>query len=158
MVTDHSSLRWLNSLKDPAGRLARWATSLQAYNFTIVHRKGALHHVSDALSRALEDEFVGAIDPGPLEDNWYQQKLSQLREFPSRFPDWKEENGLLWINRKNPELEPILVDLDSWKLVVPTRDRERVLFESHNTPESGHLGIEKTYQRVTQRYYWPGVY
>ena len=66
VITDHSSLKWLNSLKDPAGRLARWATALQAYNFSIVHRKGALHHVPDALSRAHEDEFLGAISPTPV--------------------------------------------------------------------------------------------
>ena len=38
VITDHSSLRWLHNLKNPTGRLARWALELLEYNFTIIHR------------------------------------------------------------------------------------------------------------------------
>jgi len=54
VITDHSSLRWLHHLKNPTGRLARWALELLEYDYEIVHRKGALHHVPDALSRMFE--------------------------------------------------------------------------------------------------------
>ena len=87
VITDHSSLRWLNSLKDPAGRLARWATALQAYNFEIVYRKEALNHVPDALSQACEDEFVVALGVEPIKDDWYKRRIHHVENFPSRFPD-----------------------------------------------------------------------
>ena len=29
---------------------------------------------------------------------------------------------------------------------------------AHSTPTSGHLGVDKTYKRLTALYYWPGVY
>ena len=51
VITGHSSLRWLHNLKNPNGRLARWALSLLEYDFEIVHRKGSSHVVLDALSR-----------------------------------------------------------------------------------------------------------
>ena len=41
--TDHGSLTWLQSLKEPEGQLARWLEKLQKYQFTIVHRQGKKH-------------------------------------------------------------------------------------------------------------------
>ena len=49
--TDHSSLRWLCSFKDPRDQLARWLEVLQQYDFDIQHRKGQLHGNADAMSR-----------------------------------------------------------------------------------------------------------
>jgi len=33
-----------------------------------------------------------------------------------------------------------------------------VLYQLHDTPTAGHLGIAKTLQRVRQRYYWVGCH
>jgi len=57
---DHSSLRWLHNLKNPTGRLARWALKLLEYDYKVMHRKGALHHVPDALSRMYERDVKTA--------------------------------------------------------------------------------------------------
>lgn len=52
VITDHHSLLWLNNLKDPQGRLARWALRLQPYDFQLIHRKGKENIVPDLLSRS----------------------------------------------------------------------------------------------------------
>ena len=49
--TDHASLRWLRSFKEPEGQLARWLETLDIYNFKIEHRPGVKHGNADALSR-----------------------------------------------------------------------------------------------------------
>ena len=49
--TDHGSLTWLWSFKEPEGQLARWLERLQEYNFTISHRPGRKHQNADSLSR-----------------------------------------------------------------------------------------------------------
>lgn len=55
VITDHSSLVWLMRQPNLSGRLARWVLKLQAYQFTISHRKGKDNIVPDALSRIPND-------------------------------------------------------------------------------------------------------
>lgn len=49
--TDHRSLRWFFSFKDPQGQILRWLEVLSQFDFEIQHRKGKLHQNADALSR-----------------------------------------------------------------------------------------------------------
>ena len=49
--TDHSALQWLMSFREPDGQVIRWIETLQSYVFTVVHRAGASHGNTDALSR-----------------------------------------------------------------------------------------------------------
>jgi len=48
------SLRWLHNLKNPIGRLARRALEMLEYDYSIEHRKSAMHHGPYALSRIYE--------------------------------------------------------------------------------------------------------
>ena len=43
------------------------------------------------------------------------------------------------------------------QLVIPESFREKVLKLAHETVMSGHLGIEKTVDRVLPEFFWPGV-
>uniref|UniRef100_A0AAQ4RI62 Gypsy retrotransposon integrase-like protein 1 n=1 Tax=Gasterosteus aculeatus aculeatus TaxID=481459 RepID=A0AAQ4RI62_GASAC len=49
--TDHASLQWLMTFREPEGQLARWLEELQGYEFSVVHRAGERHGNADALSR-----------------------------------------------------------------------------------------------------------
>lgn len=51
VYTDHSALKWLQTVKHDTGRLARWSILLQGYNFNVIHKKGKKNGVADALSR-----------------------------------------------------------------------------------------------------------
>ena len=50
VVTDHSSLHYLDRLHDEKGSLAWWALTLQPYSFTVVHRLGSSNSNTDGLS------------------------------------------------------------------------------------------------------------
>ena len=62
--TDHGSLSWLMNVKDPTGRLARWALQLQQYDFEILYRPGSSNGNSDALSRRAYPS--ASIEPLPV--------------------------------------------------------------------------------------------
>eukprot|EP00731_Ephydatia_muelleri_P039162 Em1159g2a len=49
--TDHSSLQWIYSMKEPEGQLARWLEQIQEFDVEVVHRRGKCHQNADALSR-----------------------------------------------------------------------------------------------------------
>ena len=50
---------------------------------------------------------------------------------------------------------------DEWavkhQIVVPSSYRPNILSLAHDTPMSGHLGINKTYQRILEHFYWPNL-
>ena len=48
--TDHSSLMWLKSFKEPKGQVAHWLEELKQYTFDVVHHRGSSHGNTDALS------------------------------------------------------------------------------------------------------------
>ena len=54
--TNHSSLKWLQSFKEPEGQVARWLECLQEFSFDVQHRKGKLHGNADSLSRYPKDD------------------------------------------------------------------------------------------------------
>lgn len=157
VLTDHSSLRWLHNLKNPTGRLARWALELLEYDYTIEHRKGALHHVPDALSRMYEttNELCAVAITG---DTWYDARIRDVENESRKNSGWKVENDQLYFRKPNAVVSQVVDDLEQWKLVLPKEARANVIREAHDVPQAGHLGVEKTYQRVATRYCWPRMF
>lgn len=160
VVTDHYSLLWLQSLKDLNGRLARWAVRLQQFDFKLVHRPGKEHVVPDALSRAVPN--IDALDlenDNPTfdsipEDRWYQKMIQNVQSNPLKFSSWRVADGRLYkyVKSKFSSLSPVS---DVWKLVVPRKDRPKIMCSAHEPPTSGHTGVYKTYCRISENYYWP---
>eukprot|EP00795_Rhopilema_esculentum_P005471 gene5471-biopygen457 len=188
--TDHGSLSWLMRVKDPTGRLARWALRLQQYDFEIIHRPGVANGNADALSRRVYSASpsaheVSSLDlpvavvnhpcppPSTLHKLQRQDKdladiiqYLETSELPSS--DNKARALLLSIDSFYLDEHGILCHL--WtpgkrrakslctQVVIPASLRHEILVSLHDDPTAGHLGSEKTYEKVRLRYYWPGMY
>ncbi|XP_026005285.1 uncharacterized protein LOC113010452 [Astatotilapia calliptera] len=50
------------------------------------------------------------------------------------------------------------VDGDHQRLVIPASCRPLILHLAHTLPWAGHLGRQKTYLRVSTRFFWPSMY
>lgn len=152
VITDHHSLLWLHNLRDPIGRLARWAVRLQQYDFTVQHRKGSAHVVPDALSRAVENLDLLEVMT-PIQDQWYLGMGDRIRTDPQAFPNWRMEGSRLF--KLCVDRHKIPHDENNWKLVLPQEMRQEAIIESHDELAAGHRGIFKTLAKVSMLYYWP---
>ena len=133
-----------------------------AYDFKVIHRKGTNNIVPDALSRMFEDGNATQICSinirAETSDAWYKKRAHQIMRHPRRYNDWKIIDNRIYRLRPDTELNLIIDDLDAWKLVVPEEKRNRILNDAHEEPTAAHSGVEKTYKRIAQAYYWPGMY
>lgn len=81
VIIGHLSYSYLDRLKYPMGRLARWALFLQ--QFDVKYRKGKLNALADTLSH----QDPAERDTTPMsaicttKDDWHQRLLSRVRGF-----------------------------------------------------------------------------
>ena len=265
--TDHGSLRWLFSFKDPQGQMARWLEVLSQYNFHVFHQEGKKHQNADAMSRQYNKEdlcyhykkgtpvnelpcggcnkckkmsqewssfneevdniiplskqpseqdvtFVSsgcrrmltrnaakldlhstnakqvnqsdAVEYSPVCPNWLDGydsiQISQLQKddvylrtlhtwFENGGPPNREEAAShspairhFWLNWENIILENgVLYQIwrasekgmpERRQLLIPATLRREVIQQCHDSIMSAHLGIEKTVEKIKQRFYW----
>ena len=85
-------------MKNPTGRLARWALELQQYDYTIRYRKGSQNVVPDLLSRINQDEHLETTEIAAevmteqTSNPWYKKLVNKVAKNPTDHP-WYEIVG-----------------------------------------------------------------
>lgn len=150
VVTDHASLKWLQSLKEPHGKLARWAMRLQAFDIVFEHRPGSQMTVPDALSRSVEAIDLSQSGNELTTDKWYR-KMKELAE-EKAVTRYKISNGLLYHCGRFD----IRLGERRWSICVPKEKVKDILAEQHDS--ASHAGYWKTLRNIQRLYYWPCMY
>jgi hypothetical protein len=130
IVTDHQSLTWLQGLKEPKGRLARWLLTLQEYDFQIKHRPGKLHSNADILSRFPRVTTSPARDWSPDEDLMAGVAATEVRA------SWSRED-IVKAQQEDPSISLVMQQLSSTN--IKTEGDEKVWEEKgelHRYPRS----------------------
>lgn len=172
VVTDHHALCWLSNIKDPSGRLARWALRLQEFDITICYKSGKTHMDADCLSRNPvildgetfdEDTTLATLENVDMaieqsKDNVCTKIFAFIRNLTgsskkrnNKYKNFQIENGVLYKKNYNPIG-------NRWLIVLPASLKMEVLFKLHDDPISGHFGIYRTWDRVRNRFFWPGMH
>ena len=177
--TDHQALSWLKNLKEPVGRLARWALELQGYNFEVQYKPGRLNKTADALSRSQPDAVIHAIFLNPsvtMEDIIKAQqsdllvcniyKFIKSSELPSNNKQASEsiikhakdcfisDKGCIF-KYIGPYEKPWENDERNWRIWLPDSLVETIVKYFHDDLPGCHLGVHKTYKKVAERFWWP---
>jgi hypothetical protein len=172
LVVDHNAIQWLQECKDKVPKLIRWSMKIDSYSFTIEYKRGKLHTNADALSRMpiqlslttnIVDEWRAAqrADPKLAEIINYLETKQEPRANPKP-PWWAERDNFttnerllfrIFHERPNSPSREL-----KFQLAVPTNKIQDILEENHDHMFGGHLGIEKTYYKIRDRYFWEGMY
>ncbi|CAF3533447.1 unnamed protein product [Rotaria socialis] len=173
LITDHHPLCWLNKQSSKNGRLDRWSLQLQEYSFDIKHTPGSLNCVADCLSRypiqQLDEIVEDQLDVlhGPSNNINMIVDLSfdatRIREQQIKDNKIKQIYEHLSSGKQRPPF--VLEDELVHKVVhrpgglilklpyVPTSMINQLLQAYHASPTSGHLGINKTWHEIPDRYF-----
>lgn len=155
VITDHMSLKWLKSLSNPSGRLARWSMQISQYNFEVSHKKGKLNIVPDALSRASISLITYSNETRNTTDDWYLKVFDGCSTKPQNFKNFQINNNVLYrFCKPNNSLQ----ESNSWKIVLPKEKAIACIKENHENFDSVHPGIFKTYNKIKQHYFWKDMY
>lgn len=167
--SDHNPLTHLRDQQDPRGKVGRWISELEEYDYTIKYIRGAENVKADALSR---NENASQNQPhSQFEEKVYAlfaenaSFLTQLKEEQQK--DATISSSLKEISANNKILQGRLRRVQkqlrveeglltkSGRPVIPPSLRKIIVKEYHNI---AHFGIDKIYSLLKDRFYWPNMY
>lgn len=166
IVTDCSALRSTFLKRDLIPRIARWWLLLQEFHCTIEYRPGIKMSHVDALSRNPVSDYNEYLESTPRvmvinNEDWLltlqlgDSELDRIRKILDSDMDSK---GLQYIKdnyiiRDNKLFRYINGDKNNVRWVVPKGARWQICRINHD--EIGHLGLEKTLERIKKSYWFP---
>ena len=139
-------------------KLLGWALELSDYDYGVQHIPSKNNDIADCLSRLMciseetlsQDEFL--TEQGA--DKECCEALLYLAAGRKGF----DVSRLGALKRHRKQLQ-VVDNVLMWKnkFVVPQGLRNRILKLCHDHPMAGHYAAERTYQRFSQKYFWPGA-
>ena len=170
--TDHKNLTSFTTTKILNRRQVRWSEELSAYNFVINYRKGSENARADALSR--RQDYAGGSTERPraiLKDNgdgmtYNHELLATISvvedtELEQRIKNAYTKDECASRVLKEPT-DGFAIDLQGLLrfkglVYIPSGIRKQFVREQHSLPAHGHQGIARTFERLANDYYFPGM-
>ncbi|GJJ71675.1 hypothetical protein EMPS_04025 [Entomortierella parvispora] len=178
--TDHQALRGFTELANPTPKIFRWMMRLSEFSFEIHYMKGKENVVAHELSHYpghQEETQSAPIDMIRLQPN---TGLEDLLPFTiNKYTTiWKclqpGASGAIQSNKVTTDQvmswhrKYVALGGDLYKRADSESDHPRrflrpsevpgILKEYHDSELGGHTGIASTFNKIREKYYWPGYY
>jgi hypothetical protein len=175
IITDHQSLRYLNTQPNLSPRQIRWSEFLQQFDYQIEYREGKHNVVADALSRRPDSGISGDNKiTAPALAHSTEVQLNHIAEARVVISDELEdkvklaykddekcrniiENPRQFHNHFNVIDELIYCGQQLYIPAAAAEVKTKILQEAHDTTIGGHVGVAKTCELITRSYYWPAL-
>jgi transposase InsO family protein len=164
IYTDHESLKYLATMRNPTKRLARWIEEFGEYNLSIQYRKGSEAVVPDAISRRPDLMGEGPRNRAAMvasirgldEDDWAMHLTALLvngtvppKEFQEDIYEHQQEFTI------DDEGELFFIGPDGLSPYIARIFRADLLERMHT--EYGHLGYPGLQGVMIGRGWWPSL-
>ena len=158
---DNSAVTFLQRQPQLSSQQARWQQFLSEYNYDMEHLAGSDNVAADALSRRPDLQPLQQLTAISCNSTSVRERLRQAAaadpDYPSRVKQAVDpasgyvlHDGLLYSAPRTPHERP--------RAYVPAGPlRQTLLEETHDAPTGGHLGRDKTLERLQREYFWPGM-
>ena len=147
--TDHESLKYLHGQGKLNKRHAKWSSFLETFPYVIRYKQGKENIVADALSR--RSVLLTSLSTKLLGFEYLKDLYATDPDFASVFATTEHgafnkffrHDGFLFRERQ---------------LCVPVCSmRELLIRESHSGGLMGHFGVLKSFEVLTEHFYWPNM-
>jgi hypothetical protein len=159
VITDHNTLKYFDTQPHITSRQARWAMFLADFKYEIVYRPGKENIVADALSRRSDhrlstdeniiDQSARAITQSDDDDalmklitDGYKRDRKCRRMLSECKAPFRVDDGVIYYRDVIyvPNIPSIITML---------------MKEVHDVNTGGHLGMNKTLEILSRKFYWP---
>jgi transposase InsO family protein len=182
VYSDHHSLEHLLRQPKLTAKQSRWIDFLSQYNIVMKYMKGELNIAADALSRR-PDHDDGAEVRSTARTDYTKEKFREAQENFARTPTLNVAmssidatvvlENIRGAYERDEFAKKLLSDPGRYGytlnggLLMRHKDngifvpndaeiRTSLISEAHDPATSGHLGINKTFDRLAEDFYWPG--
>lgn len=182
IYTNHMPLRGTMYMQEASARIARLMQKLAEYDVEIIYKKVKENQNADFLSRMNEPEVVkNRIQEAEQYYTVTRHQAWKSRNEPEKDPEEKgsqegtpeekedqgnwergeEEKGGRNIEKAEEETDETDTDNEEPNIQTQTitdeHEKETILWDNHKARLTGHFGVTKTYNRIRQRFQWPGL-
>jgi hypothetical protein len=175
--TDNSALTWLLNHPRQVGKIARWITLINAFQFSVYHISGKDNPIADALSRLYEEQNPkDANSQAPTNishtnhDTPQTNSVNLLSKIPDVFKDLKSHQQqdphiaeiIKSLSKPNPPsgyflqqgiLMHVSPNQTKPRIVVPDNIINLLFQYYHQAPTTAHLGMSKTWARIEPNFW-----